>query len=132
MRRGPKPAKSKEAKPPVARKSAKDDDRIRDFEKRLAEALRDKAEAQEQRTAISEILRMISGSPNDIQPVFNAIAAAAARLCAVESVGVYRFDGALIHFAAHHQWTAKHLRAIARVFPQSLEGDSVTARAIRT
>ena len=46
MRRGPKPAKSKEAKPPVARKSPKNDDaRVRDLEKRLAEALRDKAEA---------------------------------------------------------------------------------------
>src|SRR5215467_6730686 len=133
MRRGPKPANATKAKPPAARKSPGDASaRELDLEKRLAEALRDKAEAQEQRTAISEILRMISSSPTDIQPVFNAIAAAAARLCAVESVGVYRFDGALIHFAAHHQWTAEHLHAIARVFPQSLKGDSVTARAIRT
>src|SRR5215470_1159405 len=133
MRRDPKPEKATEAKPPAIRKSPSNESaRVLDLEKQLAEALRDKTEAQEQRTAISEILRMISSSPNDIQPVFNAIAAAAARLCAVEGVGVYRFDGALIHFAAHHQWTAKHLRAIARVFPQSLEGDSVTARAIRT
>ena len=40
MRRGPKPAKAKEAKPPVARKS-----RVRDLEKRLAEALQREAEA---------------------------------------------------------------------------------------
>src|SRR5499433_147323 len=133
MRRDPKPEKATEAKPPAIRKSPSNESaRVLDLEKQLAEALRDKTEAQEQRTAISEILRMISSSPHDIQPVFNAIAAAAARLCAVESVGVYRFDGALIHFAAHHQWTAEHLHAIARVFPQSLEGDSVTARAIRT
>jgi len=40
MGRGPKPAKSKEAKPPVARKSPEDEDsRVRDLEKRLAEAL---------------------------------------------------------------------------------------------
>src|SRR5215831_2949165 len=89
-------------------------------------------DARDQQATTSAILRVISSSPNDIQPVFNAIAAAAARLCAVEGVGVYRFDGALIHFAAHHQWTAEHLHAITRVFPQSLEGDSVTARAIRT
>jgi len=49
MRRGPKPAKSKEAKPPTTRKSPKDEDsKVRDLEKRLAEALRDKAEALEQ------------------------------------------------------------------------------------
>lgn len=49
MRRGPKPTKSKEAKPPVARKSPKDDGaRVRDLDKRLAEALRDTSETQEQ------------------------------------------------------------------------------------
>jgi len=40
MRRGPKPAKFKEAKPPRFRKSPEDEDsRVRDLEKRLAEAL---------------------------------------------------------------------------------------------
>ena len=57
MGRGPKPAKSKEAKPSVARKSPKNEgSRIRDLEKRLAEALRSQAEAQDQHTATSEIL----------------------------------------------------------------------------
>ena len=56
MRRGPKPVKSKEAKPPVARKSPKDDGaRVRDLEKRLAEALEREAEAVEPRAALSEI-----------------------------------------------------------------------------
>ena len=41
MRRGPKPAKSKEAKPSVGRQSPKDEAaRVRDLEKRLAEALK--------------------------------------------------------------------------------------------
>ena len=47
MRRGPKPAKSKgDAKPPVPRESPKNEDsRVRDLEKRLAEALQREAEA---------------------------------------------------------------------------------------
>ena len=95
MGRGPKPARSKEAKPPVARKSPKGNARVRDLEKQLAEALQREAEAlkreakalklqaeaRDQRTAIGEILRNISSSPTDLQPLFDTIAASALRLC---------------------------------------------------
>src|SRR5262249_50843087 len=100
MRRDPKAAKSKEAKPPVARKPPKDDDtRVRDLEKRLAEELRDKAEAQEQQTATAEMLRVISRSPTDIQPVLEAIAASVARLCHSPDVTIFRIDGGILQLA---------------------------------
>src|SRR5215831_748491 len=96
MRRGPKPAKSKEAKPPVGRKSAKDDGaKVRDLEKRLAESL-------EREKATSEILRVISQSPTDAQPVFEAIAQSAAGLCEAFDVSIFRVDRDRLTFVAHH------------------------------
>ena len=75
---------------------------------------------------------MISSSPTDAQPVFDAIAVAATSLCAAENAGVFLFDGALIHFVAHHRWTAKDLEAINQTFPRPPGPGSLTARAIMT
>jgi hypothetical protein len=53
-------------------------------------------EALEQQTATSDILRVISHSQTDVQPVFDTIATCAARLCEGEFCHVFRFDGTLI------------------------------------
>src|SRR5215475_2864681 len=87
-------------------------------------------EALEQQTATSEILRVISSSPTDVQPVFESIARAARRLCEADLSGVYPFDGTLIHFAAEHGRTPEEIDAARRAFPQRPSRLSVTARAI--
>ena len=57
-------------------------------------------EALEQQAATAEILRVISRSRTDVQPVFDTIAAAALKLFGASSANVYTFDGNLIHLAA--------------------------------
>src|SRR5262249_40017719 len=89
-------------------------------------------EALEQQTATSEILRVISSSPTDVQPVFDAIAAAATNLCEAENAGVFLFDGRLIHLGAHHRCSDKDVDAVEQAFPRPPGRDSVTARAILT
>jgi GAF domain-containing protein len=65
---------------------------------RLFQELRESLERQ---TATSEILRVIASSPTDLQPVFDAIAEKAARLCGAEDALVRRVDGDLSRLAAH-------------------------------
>jgi GAF domain-containing protein len=93
---------------------------------------RELTEALEQQTATAEILRVISSSPTDVQPVFDAIARSAARLCEAVAGNVVRFDGRLIHLAAEHGNTPEAAEANRRVFPRSADRGSVTGRAILT
>jgi GAF domain-containing protein len=89
-------------------------------------------EALEKQTATAEILRVISGSPTDLQPTFDAIAANATILSGAEAGGVFRFDGSLIHFVAHYGWPPDVLQAVQRDFPILPGRQSTTARAILT
>jgi len=63
---------------------------------------RDLTEALEQQTATAEILRVISSSPTDVQPVMDTIAASAARLCAADDVHIFRVDGDVLRLAASY------------------------------
>ncbi|MGH7344481.1 MAG: GAF domain-containing protein, partial [Candidatus Rokuibacteriota bacterium] len=89
-------------------------------------------EALDQQTATSEILRVISRSPADIQPVFNAIAESAARLCGGVFAGVFRFDGELMHQAAAHGLTPEAAAVYAQTYPMPPSRTQISGRAVLT
>src|SRR5262245_66034520 len=68
----------------------------------LTEAQAQTTEALEQQAATSEILRVISSSPTDVQPVFDALVESARRLCGAERAFVNRFDGEFLRVVATH------------------------------
>jgi len=92
---------------------------------------RDLTETLEQQTATGEILRVISSSPTDVQPVFDAVVTNAVRLCGGLHSAAVRLDGGLLHLVAHHNWSPEGLATAHRLFPMSLTRDHVTAARIR-
>ena len=63
---------------------------------------RELAEAREQQAATTEILRVISSSPSDIQPVLDAVAETAARLCGAHDVVIRLVEGNVHRAVAHY------------------------------
>src|SRR5262245_30778670 len=125
MGRRAKPAKGKaEAKRPLAGKPPKNEGaRVRDLEKRLAEALKLKVEALEreratgqaltealeQQTATAAVLRIIGTSSSDLQPVLDNVVKSAARFCGADSATLFKLDGDAVEVVAHHGAIPVHI-----------------------
>jgi len=86
-------------------------DRLRaanaDLKKKLAEAL-------EQQTATSEVLRVISSSPGDLKPVFETMLANATRLCEGESASLVLREGGDLRFVARYNAPAALVEQMER------------------
>ncbi len=91
----------------------------------------DLTEALEQQTATANILRVISSSPTDVQPVFDTIVRSAKQLCNARFGVLHRFDGERLHLAAHDV-TAEVLEVLRRTYPMRPSRSQVSGRAILT
>jgi GAF domain-containing protein len=88
------------------------------------------SEALEQQTATAEILRVISSSPTDVQPVFDTIVRSAPRLCGAKFCLLYRFDGELLHLVAHYNVPGELLELLQRLYPMRPWRQHASGRAI--
>jgi GAF domain-containing protein len=67
----------------------------------IARLTRELSEAQEQQTATAEVLKIISTSPTELQPVLEVVARSAARFCSADDVTIFELDGQYLRIAAH-------------------------------
>jgi len=72
------------------------------LERKVEERTRDLTKALEQQTATNEFLRVISNSSADLQPVLDAVAENAARLCDADIALIFRVDGDVLRLVASH------------------------------
>ena len=83
-------------------------------EKEVARLARERDEALEQQTATSEVLRVISASPGELEPVFRAMLERAVRLCGAKFGNIYRWDGEALHILASHNTPPAFAEAVRR------------------
>ncbi len=75
-------------------------------------------ESLEQQTATAEILRVIASSPTDLQPVMEAVAENAARVCGAMDSSIFRLEGEYLRLVARHG-SLRRLLAIGDAIPVS-------------
>jgi signal transduction histidine kinase len=72
------------------------------LEKKVEDRTRELSESLEQQTATSEVLRVISSSPGDLQPVFEAMLKNATQICQARFGGLWLCENQDFHIVATH------------------------------
>ena len=101
-------------------------------ETNVAQLTRDLIEAREQQTATSEVLKVISSSPGDLKPVFEAMLENATRICGAGFGAMFRIENGEFEPVAFHnvpEVLERHLTARGRIKPRP---GSTMKRVMRT
>src|SRR5271169_2780592 len=103
-------------------------------ETRVARLTRELKEAIEQHTATSEVLRVISGSPSDLQRVFATMLGNAVRICDAKFGNIHRWDGDAFYLVAAHNTPPAFVEARrhspGRPSPKSSHGRMMATKAV--
>jgi GAF domain-containing protein len=105
-RAGDEPVKKRDRKSVTLKRPTAPKVRVRattapDRETEVTRLIRERDEALERETAAAEVLKIISASPTELQPVLEVVARSAARFCEADDVTIFELDGQDLRTAAH-------------------------------
>jgi len=139
-RAGGEPTKGlrRKAAKPTRRNAPKAPARSNSFstgeETEVARLTRELNEALERQAATSEVLQIISGSPGDLQPVFEAMLVNAVHICDATFGNIYRWDGKAFSLVATHNtplaYAEARRRSPVRPNPNNIFGLMVATKAV--
>jgi two-component system NtrC family sensor kinase len=102
-----------------------------ELEQKLEARTRELAEALEQQTATSEVLKVISGSPGELEPVFQAMLANATRICGAKFGLMYLYGGDTFRAVAFHDVPPAFVEA-RKLAPLRPGPNAAIARMVQT
>ncbi len=100
------------------------------LERKVEQRTAELSEALDYQTAISDVLRVISQSPSDVAPVFQAILESASRLFGNPIAAVFRYDGHVIDIAATRNWPADAIEDARRLYPGPPRPEMMSGRVV--
>jgi two-component system, NtrC family, sensor kinase len=89
-------------------------------------------ESLQQQTATADVLRVISSSPGDLHPVFEAMLENAVRICGAKFGTIYRRDGDSLHLVASHNAPAALAEARKRSPHRNVKNNALITRMMET
>ena len=95
----------------------------------LGEARELLGEALEQRAATSEVLKVISTSPNELQPVLDSIVATAADLCEADFAMIHTLEGGRFRLVAANKAKPDYVKWLAQ-HPPAADRGSASGRVV--
>src|SRR5215471_20161335 len=98
----------------------------------LAEAREHLSEALEQQRATSEVLQVISSSPTELEPVFQAMLANAVHVCEAKFGSLLLCDGDLLRRVARYNMPPELVTALRKLNQYRVDQETALARAVRT
>jgi GAF domain-containing protein len=87
-------------------------------------------ESLERQTATAEILKVISSTPTDVQPVFDAIVRHAVTLCDAKFASAFRYDGEQLHFLASTSPNENFVQTLKEAYPMRPDRSQISGRTI--